>query len=54
MDEESRAKNRRVEILFFDGPVDPQPGACGPPKGRSQHKRWTDRVAEEIDLAKTP
>jgi outer membrane protein OmpA-like peptidoglycan-associated protein len=52
LDEVSRAKNRRVEIFLFDGPIDPPIAPCDPPGGCASYARWREAVGEEIDLEK--
>ena len=45
----SDAENRRVEVFFFDGPIDPRPASKISRAGSSDYPRWTSRVVETID-----
>jgi outer membrane protein OmpA-like peptidoglycan-associated protein len=44
------AENRRVEVFFFEGPVEPQPPATCPAGGCAAYPAWRKRVVETIDL----
>jgi outer membrane protein OmpA-like peptidoglycan-associated protein/phage baseplate assembly protein gpV len=47
-------ENRRVELFFFEGPVDPpSPGPC-PSGGCTQYPEWRKRVIETIDVNAAP
>lgn len=42
--------NRRVEIFFFDGPIEPAPPGKTSRKGSTQYPQWLAVVAETMDL----
>jgi hypothetical protein len=46
----AEADNRRVEVFFFEGPVDPPPPATCPAGGCAAYPAWHKRVVETIDL----
>lgn len=46
----AEAENRRVEVFFFEGPVDPSPPTSCPPSGCSQYPEWRKRTIETIDI----
>jgi outer membrane protein OmpA-like peptidoglycan-associated protein len=45
-------RNRRVEVLFFEGPVDPPPRTPCPHGGCPERQQWLDRLVETIDIGK--
>jgi hypothetical protein len=47
-------KNRRVELFFFDGPVDPPAPASCPSPGCTAYPEWVKRSVKTIDLEKEP
>lgn len=47
--------NRRVEVFFFEGPVDPPPVAsCPIPAGCAEYPQWVDRTVQSIELRDEP
>jgi outer membrane protein OmpA-like peptidoglycan-associated protein len=42
--------NRRVELFFFDGPIDPKPPGNKSRKGSKEYPRWLDAVTATIDF----
>jgi len=46
-------RNRRVEILLFDGAVSPPPQKCKAP-GCKEYQKWRDAVVETVDLDDAP
>ncbi|MGH1341634.1 MAG: hypothetical protein ACRBN8_08800 [Nannocystales bacterium] len=42
--------NRRVELFFFDGPVDPLPAAATSGPGSTDHPAWAASASETIDI----
>ena len=50
-DEQENAKNRRVELLFFQHAIDPEPKQCTIPGGCEEYEHWINQVTETIDLS---
>lgn len=49
-DGEAAAENRRVEVFFFEGPIQPSPPDKCPPGGCAAYPEWKLRAVETIDL----
>lgn len=49
-DGKQEADNRRVEIFFFEGPIDPPPAGKTSAKGASDYPGWLARVSQSIDV----
>jgi hypothetical protein len=49
-DGKQEADNRRVEIFFFEGPIDPAPSGKTSAKGASDYPGWLARVNQSIDV----
>jgi outer membrane protein OmpA-like peptidoglycan-associated protein len=45
------AANRRVEVFFFEGPIEPAPPAKCPSGGCSQYAKWKEALIEDFDLS---
>jgi outer membrane protein OmpA-like peptidoglycan-associated protein len=46
----SEPENRRVEVFFFEGDVDPPPQARCPNGGCPEYPKWLEEVTETIDV----
>jgi Putative peptidoglycan binding domain/OmpA family len=44
------AENRRVEIFFFDGPIDPPPPGPLSQRDSTEYPRWLEQVEETVDV----
>lgn len=44
------AENRRVEIFFFDGPIDPLPPGPLSQRDSTEYPRWLEQVEETFDF----
>ncbi|MGC4088518.1 MAG: peptidoglycan-binding protein [Polyangiaceae bacterium] len=42
--------NRRVEVFFFDGPIEPPPPGKTSAKGSTEYPRWLAQVEETFDV----
>ncbi len=42
--------NRRVEIFFFDGPIEPPPPGKTSARGSTEYPRWLAQVEETVDV----
>jgi peptidoglycan hydrolase-like protein with peptidoglycan-binding domain len=43
-------EDRRVEIFFFDGPIDPPPPAKTSAKGSKEYPEWVEQVTQTLDF----
>jgi outer membrane protein OmpA-like peptidoglycan-associated protein len=50
----AEAENRRVEVFFFEGDVDPAPQARCPQGGCPEYPKWREAVTETIDVNVQP
>jgi len=48
------AENRRVELFFFRGPVNPAPVDPCPSGGCAQYPQWVERASQTIDINADP
>jgi outer membrane protein OmpA-like peptidoglycan-associated protein len=42
--------NRRVEVFFFDGPIDPAPPGKTSKKGSPEYPKWLEQVEQTLDV----
>jgi hypothetical protein len=43
--------NRRVEVFFFDGPIQPAPPGKTSPAGSTEYPQWLAQVTETVDIS---
>jgi outer membrane protein OmpA-like peptidoglycan-associated protein len=51
LDDASDDQNRRVEVFFFEGEIEPAPPATCPSGGCSEYAEWKKHLVEDIDLS---
>lgn len=54
-DNQSDAENRRVEVFFFEGPIDPPPvPSCPIPSGCAEYEQWKAKTVQSLELRDEP
>jgi outer membrane protein OmpA-like peptidoglycan-associated protein len=54
-DNQNDPENRRVEVFFFEGPIDPAPVAsCPIPSGCAEYDQWKAKTVQSLELRDEP